>query len=99
MYNIVMKSAGQQELFTIRYTKRAAHDLGKLDRQVESRIVSAISTLKHNPRPRGSRKLVNFSEYRIRVGRWRVVYIIDDADKLITVAHIDPRGHDYRSVK
>jgi len=51
----------------------------KKDRQ---RIVAGIRALAEDPRPPGCEKLVGADDrYRIRVGRSRVIYSVEDEDK------------------
>lgn len=58
---------------------------------------ATITQLENNPRPPGCRKLVGFqNEWRLRVGEYRVLYLIDDALKLVVVARIAHRRKAYR---
>jgi len=60
-------------------------------------LVLAIRGLGGNPRPTGFRKLRGHSNlYRIRVGRYRVVYEIDDQSKMILVTRVRPRQEAYQ---
>jgi mRNA interferase RelE/StbE len=54
------------------------------------RLIGAIKALKENPRPTLCKKLMG-NIYRIRVGRYRVVYAIDDKDKTVDIGKIDRR--------
>ena len=59
---------------------------------VLARVVRKIESLGHAPRPAGSKKLKGYQDqWRIRVGDWRVVYIIDDAARLISITRIAHR--------
>jgi mRNA interferase RelE/StbE len=49
-----------------------------------------------DPRPHGSRKLVGRDGWRIRVGRYRVIYEIDDAQRFVTILHVGHRKDIYR---
>jgi mRNA interferase RelE/StbE len=53
-----------------------------------ARVVQAILKLEDNPRPPGCRKLLGLAGWRIRVGKWRVIYHIDDQDRVVTVVEI-----------
>jgi len=69
----------------------------QLDRIVEpdySRVADAISKLEANPRPQGCRKLRALQGWRIRVGNWRVIYHIDDADLVVTIVEVRRRRED-----
>jgi mRNA interferase RelE/StbE len=52
--------------------------------------------LGHTPRPAGRKKLKGYkNQWRVRVGDWRVVYIIDDAAKVVSVTRIAHRREVY----
>ncbi|WP_336235118.1 type II toxin-antitoxin system RelE family toxin [Synechocystis sp. CACIAM 05] len=51
-----------------------------------SKIIERISELANEPRPAGTKKLTGTaSEYRIRIGNYRVRYEIDDKAQLIII--------------
>lgn len=61
------------------------------------RIESALTSLAAEPRPHGCLKLKGVkNEWRIRVGRYRIVYSIKDTELLIWVIKIDQRKDIYR---
>jgi len=75
----------------------AARDLESLEPKIKARVEKAISGLVVTPRPAGARKLVGFeNEWRLRVGTYRVLYVIDDPEKSLTVARIAHRREAYR---
>jgi mRNA interferase RelE/StbE len=83
-------------LFQIEITSSAHHHLGNLSPLNRQRIHEAIEQLCQNPRPYGVKKLqgeVDF--YRIRVGDYRILYIIDDSAKLVRVMRVMPRENAY----
>ena len=66
----------------------------KRDRQ---RIVARILALAEEPRPVGSEKLAGESDrYRIRVGRYRIVYSIADDELFVLVVRVADRKDVYR---
>ncbi|MGO9269047.1 MAG: type II toxin-antitoxin system RelE family toxin [Terriglobia bacterium] len=68
----------------------AGKELDALDDALFARIDRKILVLAENPRPPGCKKLRGYKDHwRIRVGDWRVLYIIDDAAKSVStrVAH------------
>ncbi len=66
----------------------------KGDRQRLARRIGALGT---QTRPPGCQKLVGDEErYRVRQGRYRVIYAIDDAERLVTVFRIGDRKDVYR---
>jgi len=59
-------------------------------------VRTKIAALKDNPRLTGCRKLSDVPGWRIRVGRYRVVYEIDDSQKIVTVLKVAHRKDIYR---
>jgi len=63
-------------------------------------VVSAsqkIKSLALNPHDMGNvKKLTNHPGYRLRVGDWRVVYTVKDAELVIHVVKIKTRGEVYK---
>lgn len=71
--------------------------LQQLPRRVFSAALNTIVSLTHEPRPPGVTKLVGSrSDWRIRVGEYRIVYEIDDATGTITVLRVGHRREAYR---
>ncbi len=60
------------------------------------RIVKKILVLPGNPRPSGCEKLKGEIGYRIRQGLYRVVYLVNDDDKTITIIKVGHRREVYR---
>ena len=82
--------------YDVALTSSAAKELKKLSRQLIARIAPRLENLASNPRPPGCRKLQGGDrEWRIRVGDYRVVYIIDDAKLLVEVTRIRHRSEVY----
>ncbi|HEX4837768.1 MAG TPA: type II toxin-antitoxin system RelE/ParE family toxin [Solirubrobacteraceae bacterium] len=80
----------------VEFTPRARKDLLHLDRQVQRRIVDALDRLAAGERLSGDvRRLVGSTEYRLRVGDWRIRFELDGDRLLITVVRILPRGRAY----
>jgi mRNA interferase RelE/StbE len=56
-------------------------DLRRLRGDVFDRVIAAIQDLAHDPRPDGCRKIEGSqNDWRIRVGDYRIVYEVDDAN-------------------
>ena len=61
------------------------------------RIMDAAVALADNPRPHGAVKLKgNTGEYRIRIGDYRVIYLIEDRTITVTVNKVSRRDDAYR---
>jgi len=85
-------------VYTVNYTSSAKKDLMKLPSDVQERIRCAIEELQENPRHRGVEKLTTSSksqEYRIKVGKYRVKFLIHDEILMIFVIRIGLRKNIY----
>ena len=65
----------------------------KRDRQ---RVVERISKLAEDPRPSGSEKISGQDKYRVRQGRYRILYAIADQDLIVQVVKVGHRKDIYR---
>ena len=66
----------------------------KKDRQ---RIVASIQSLARDPRPAGCQKLSGEPDrYRLRVGRYRIVYSVGDSELVVVVVRVGHRKDVYR---
>jgi mRNA interferase RelE/StbE len=82
--------------YSVEVKPRARKDLEALPDHVLARVVQKIESLGRTPRPTGCRKLKGYKdEWRVRVGDWRVVYIVEDAAKLISITRIAHRREVY----
>lgn len=62
----------------------------------QRRILERIYQLADEPRPAGAEKLTDVGGWRIRIGDYRVVYWIDDSQRVVTVTRVRKRGDVYR---
>jgi mRNA interferase RelE/StbE len=84
-YKVLIKASAAKEIEAVDPKK---------DRQ---RIVAAIRSLADDPRPTGSEKLAGEDDrYRIRVGRYRIIYSIGDDELLVFVVRVGHRKDVYR---
>jgi mRNA interferase RelE/StbE len=82
--------------YSLEIKHSAQRELDALDDAVFKRIDRKILGLADNPRPPGCKKLRGYrDQWRIRVGDWRVVYLIDDAAKLVTITRVAHRREVY----
>ena len=74
----------------------AAKELDKLPVSVAARIVAKIESLPQVPRPHGVKKLEGEpTRWRIRVGDWRVIFAIDDGQRVVDIIYIRHRSKAY----
>jgi mRNA interferase RelE/StbE len=78
-------------------TTRAARDLRRLSPDVRERVLAAMMALENDPRPPGCCKLSSGAEWRIRAGDYRILYLIDDPARRVTITHIGHRRNVYDS--
>lgn len=74
----------------------AQKDLDRLPDREVLRIFQRIETLSTNPRPIGVQKLTGAEGYRIRSGRYRMLYEIDDDKRVVSIYRIKHRKDVYR---
>ncbi len=63
-------------------------------KQAQVEIAQAIDYLASDPRPPKCKKLRGIDLWRLRLGRYRVVYAIDDKASLVTVIKVASRRED-----
>ena len=71
--------------------------LKKIDNDTAFRIIESIEKLAEDPIPHDSKRVIGTREkvFRIRVGKFRVLYRIDYKNLLLVVIKIDRREHAY----
>ncbi len=83
-------------IYSVRIKRSAAKELAGIDKASRMRIIGSIDTLAENPH-RGSALKGELSGLRrIRVGDYRVIYEIDEAEVLVLVIRVKHRRDAYR---
>jgi mRNA interferase RelE/StbE len=73
--------------YALTFRPAALRALRKLDRQIAERIKAATEALRDDPRPPGAKMLTgSHGLWRIRIGDYRIVYTVDDQQRLVRVA-------------
>ncbi len=80
MYRVELASRAQRELRRVRESDR-------------ERIGAALAMLAREPRPSGSVKLRG-PLYRLRVGRYRIIYAVSDREEQVIALKIARRAKD-----
>ena len=84
-------------MYKISLKKSAEKDLDQINEPFISKIISEIEKLANNPRNEKVKKLVDrINEYRLTVGNYRILFYINDTDKLITIARVLHRKDAYK---
>jgi len=80
--------------YQVRLRRAAQKQLDTLVGRDYQAVAKAISALEQEPRPPRVKKLALSGLWRIRVGRYRVVYAIDDKQGLVIGVRVAKRTED-----
>jgi mRNA interferase RelE/StbE len=82
--------------YRIVVTSAARRVINHLEASIKTRILARIDTLASNPRPPGAIKLEGQQSYRVRVGDYRIVYMVEDEIVTVTIIRVGHRRDVYR---
>jgi mRNA interferase RelE/StbE len=82
--------------YELLFKKSVTKDLRACPKQDVKRIVQRMRSLADDPRPVGCEKLSDQERYRVRQGRYRIVYQIEDRRLIVLVVKIAHRREVYR---
>ncbi len=82
--------------YKIFFRKSVWKDFESIPKKELNRILEEIESLSENPRPSGSQKLSGQERYRIRQGRYRILYSIQDKELTIWIVKVGHRKDVYR---
>ncbi len=87
-------------MYSILFKDKAKKLFSNLNKDDQRRIASKLELLKNDPFPRGSIKIKGSNErsYRIRVGKYRILYSVYIEKLIITVSKIDTREGFYDNI-
>ncbi len=84
-------------MYEVYLERSAENDLKRLPKTTFQRIIPQLRTLAENPRPSGCRKLTGSkSDWRIRIGDYRVLYEIDEKARAVRIMRVRHRREVYR---
>ena len=80
-------------MYSVLYSPRAAKFLKKIPRNYQINIKNKVEILSKNPFVPGAIKLVDYpaAEFRHRVGNYRILFDVNDQEKIIEVLDIRKR--------
>ncbi len=81
--------------YSVFILRGAQKELARLPSNDYQRLCQHIEKLSSQPRPYGGKKLIARPGWRIRVGRYRVIYDISDRDKKVVILHVGHRKDVY----
>jgi len=82
--------------FEIFFKESVWKDLKKIPKKDVQGILKKIGSLGDDPRPSGCEKLTGQERYRIRQGRYRILYSIQDIELTVWVVKVGHRRDVYR---
>jgi len=84
-------------MYNIVYDEEALQNLEKLEKKIRKRIFEKIISTKENPFHYFER-LTGRSEFKLRIGDYRVIADIDEKTKKISILVIDHRKNIYKKL-
>ena len=93
-------NASTQPPYQVRLrSRRVQRELEALPQQDQRRVTVAIQALATEPRPAGSVQLED-GIFRVRVGNYRIIYHIDERERLVDIGGIRRRNEGtYRRIR
>ena len=83
--------------YKITFKKSVAKDLRKIANPDVTRILHRVDELADDPRGPGCTKLSAQERYRVRVGLYRIIYAIQDAELVVQAVKDGNRSNVYRA--
>jgi len=79
--------------YRVEISPAAGRDLRRLPAAIRKKLEPTVLALADEPRPDGVRKIRGQERsYRVRQGDYRVIYDIDDDERLVVILHVDRRS-------
>ncbi|HOW54131.1 MAG TPA: type II toxin-antitoxin system RelE/ParE family toxin [Syntrophorhabdaceae bacterium] len=82
--------------YKILFRASVEKDLGIIPKKDLKKILERIRALLEEPRPKGCEKLTGRERYRLRQGRYRIVYSIQDKELTVWIVKVSHRKDVYR---
>ena len=93
------RSAALVSRYRIEITRSAARDLDRMVGKDYTAVAGRIDGLAEDPCPPGSARLKGRTEYKLRVGRFRIVYEVQDARLIVLIVIVDDRKQVYKRLR
>ena len=82
--------------YKIFFKKSVEKDFGVIPKKDINKILDRIEALAKDPRPPGCEKLTGQGRYRLRQGRYRILYSIQDDELTVWIVKVGHRKDIYR---
>ena len=84
-------------IYQVIFVRSISKRLKKIAKIEVVKIIEKAESLSKNPRPVGSKKLSGTTEnlWRVRVGNYRIIYLIEEEIKIVKVTKVSHRKNIY----
>jgi mRNA interferase RelE/StbE len=82
--------------YSVTLKRSAEKELDSLPPKIHDKIIKSLLELKNTLFPRKAKKLQARDGYRLRIGEYRVLYILHEKEKIIEIVSIGHRKEVYR---
>ncbi len=82
-------------MYEVLFTETALNQLHKLDRSIQERIIAILERVRLSPE-RYLRKLKGRPEYRLRVGDYRLLILVDRDKQILYMVEVGHRKNIYK---
>jgi mRNA interferase RelE/StbE len=84
--------------YQVNLPKTVQKQLNILPQELKQRILKTLVQLQEEPRPVNSLQMKGGQGFRLRIGDYRVLYDIDDGNKIVNLRRIGHRREIYRDL-
>ena len=95
---IISHEQAKKRYFQIKWKKSAVKSLKRLTKKVREKIVDKIEELSHNPFYGEKLKGTELDLRRLRIGEYRVIYLVEKEKLYILIIKIGLRGDVYKNI-
>jgi mRNA interferase RelE/StbE len=82
--------------YSVLFRKSVWKDFESIPKRDLKRVIDRIAALATQPRPHGCEKLSAQNRYRIRQGRYRIIYSIQNKELTVWIVKVGQRKDVYR---
>lgn len=83
-------------LYKIIFKETFPKDMRAVPGKDRKKVLTRIDSLAVNPRPFGCQRLTGQNKYRLRQGDYRILYTIDDSERIVRIMKVGHRKDIYR---
>ncbi len=93
-----MSASGSPSYAVRLRSRRVRREMDALREPDRRRVLASLQALADQPRPIGCEKLYD-DVHRVRVGDWRIIYLVDEKNRRVEVGGLRRRGErTYRGI-